>query len=220
MIEKTTIGAAARAVRFCRVRGFLASSNDPTTFLHNQSYCIRSPQPCLIFIRMRPGIRLVHHTDLCPAVTTGTAACTTIVRHPDRARLAVYALLPATSSTERMLSLDKRPLASSDLAVTNSIHEKISHARLPVGLRRTEDPNIPETESTLDPVTAVAIAMTFDGAHHAPLLPGGGDQPTGIATVRAIAPQDTTAEAGATVAAAAAVLAVADNPITGTKAER
>ncbi|RDH23290.1 hypothetical protein M747DRAFT_231939 [Aspergillus niger ATCC 13496] len=169
---------------------------------------------------MRPGIRLVHHTDLCPAVTTGTAACTTIVRHPDRARLAVYALLPATSSTERMLSLDKRPLASSDLAVTNSIHEKISHARLPVGLRRTEDPNIPETESTLDPVTAVAIAMTFDGAHHAPLLPGGADQPTGIATVRAIAPQDTTAEAGATVAAAAAVLAVADNPITGTKAER
>ncbi|GKZ77456.1 RNA-binding protein 5 [Aspergillus niger] len=133
---------------------------------------------------MRPGIRLVHHTDLCPAVTTGTAACTTIVRHPDRARLA------------------------------------ISHARLPVGLRRTEDPNIPETESTPDPVTAVAIAMTFDGAHHAPLLLGGADQPTGIATVRAIAPQDTTAGAEATVAAAAAVLAVADNHITGTKAER
>ncbi|GKZ17214.1 RNA-binding protein 5 [Aspergillus brasiliensis] len=133
---------------------------------------------------MRPGIRLVHHTDLCPAVTTGTAACTTIVRPPDRARLA------------------------------------ISHARLPVGLRRTEDPNTPETESTTDPVTAVGIAMTFDGAHRARLPQGGEDQPTGIATVRAIAPQDTTVGAEATVAAAAAVLAVADNRISDTKAER
>ncbi|OJJ75573.1 hypothetical protein ASPBRDRAFT_191797 [Aspergillus brasiliensis CBS 101740] len=133
---------------------------------------------------MRPGIRLVHPTDLCPAVTTGTAACTTIVRPPDRARLA------------------------------------ISHARLPVGLRRTEDPNTPETESTTDPVTAVGIAMTFDGAHRARLLQGGEDQPTGIVTVRDIAPQDTTVGAEATVAAAAAVLAVADNRISDTKAER
>ncbi|GLB04142.1 RNA-binding protein 5 [Aspergillus tubingensis] len=133
---------------------------------------------------MRPGIRLVHLTDLCPAVTTGTAACTTIVRHPDRARLA------------------------------------ISHARLPVGPRRTEDPIIPETESTPDPVTAVGSAMTFDGALRAPLLQGEEDQPTGIATARAIALRDTTVGAEATVAAAAAVLAATDNRITDMKAER
>nr|XP_003188624.1 hypothetical protein ANI_1_3218024 [Aspergillus niger CBS 513.88] len=144
--------------------------------------------------------------------------------HPDEARYPPgpsHRPMPRRDDRDGRMYDDRSPSRSrSPGAVTNSIHEKISHARLPVGLRRTEDPNIPETESTLDPVTAVAIAMTFDGAHHAPLLPGGADQPTGIATVRAIAPQDTTAEAGATVAAAAAVLAVADNPITGTKAER
>ncbi|GLB13648.1 RNA-binding protein 5 [Aspergillus tubingensis] len=77
-----------------------------------------------------------------------------------------------------------------------------------------------ETESTPDPVTAVGIAMTFDGARRAPLLRGEEDQPTGIATVRAIALRDTIVGAEATVAAAAAVLAATDNRITDMKAER
>lgn len=89
-----------------------------------------------------------------------------------------------------------------------------------MGPRRTEDPIIPETESTPDPVTAVGIAMTFDGARRAPLLQGEEDQLTGIATVRAIALRDTTVGAEATVAAAAAVLAATDNRITDMKAER
>ena len=89
-----------------------------------------------------------------------------------------------------------------------------------MGPRRTEDPIIPETESTPDPVTAVGIAMTFDGARRAPLLQGEEDQPIGTATARAIALRDTTVGAEATVAAAAAVLAATDNRITDMKAER
>ncbi|PYH47840.1 uncharacterized protein BP01DRAFT_354379 [Aspergillus saccharolyticus JOP 1030-1] len=142
---------------------------------------------------------------------TGMVECTTITRRPDRARLAVL------RSSPHEYSMGEAP----DTVITDSLcHEKIYPSLLRGAPPLKEGGITPETDPTLDPVTAVGTEMTTDGAPLAHLHPGAADQPTETETARAIAPPHTAAAVEATVAVAAAAPGAAGIRITGKKVAR